>query len=144
LGYFNNPAETAVALRPGGWIATGDLAQYLEDGSIAIVGRKKEMIIVSGFNVYPAEVEAALTSLPEVLLAGVVGRQTREGDEEVIAFVQLREPRAVSESQLTAELHGLIAPYKRPARIVIVEALPLGQTGKISKVQLLRWVAELE
>ncbi len=143
LGYFNNPEETAAALRPGGWLATGDLAQRAMDGSLSIVGRKKEMIIVSGFNVYPAEVEAALTSVPEVLLAGVVGRKRHDGEEEVIAFVQLRSAGAASEAEITARLRDLVAPYKRPARMVIVESLPLGQTGKISKVQLSRWAAEL-
>ena len=76
LGYYRNPTETAATLRPGGWIATGDLGKRLPDGALAIAGRQKDMIIRSGFNVYPAEVEAALNSMPAIAASGVGGSAT--------------------------------------------------------------------
>ena len=136
MGYYRNPEATAEVLRPDGWFRTGDLARWLDDREIAIVGRAKEMIIRSGFNVYPAEVEAALNSLPGVLQSGVVGRPAEEGNEEVIAFVEPQPGATLDEQILLDGLRELIAPYKRPARIVIMDALPLGGTGKIWKKRL--------
>jgi len=143
MGYYRNPEETTAALRPGGWLATGDLAQLMSDGQIALVGRRKEMIIRSGFNVYPAEVEAALNRLPQVLQSAVVGRKTRDGNEEVIAFIQPRCAAAISTAQILAGLGDNLAPYKRPQRIVLLDSLPLVATGKIWKSKLAEMAAEL-
>ena len=143
LGYYRDPRSTAAALRPGGWIATGDLARRLDNGELAIVGRQKEMIVRSGFNVYPAEVEAALNSLPEVAASGVVGRRLPDGDEQVIAFVELRPGASIDGTSIDAVLRELVAPYKRPNRIVLLERLPQGATGKIWKAKLAAMAAEL-
>jgi long-chain acyl-CoA synthetase len=143
MGYYRNPQATAEVLRPDGWFRTGDLARWLDDGEIAIVGRAKEMIIRSGFNVYPAEVEAALNTLPGVLQSGVVGRPVAEGNEEVIAFVEPQPGVQLDEQELIEQLRELIAPYKRPARILVMEALPLGSTGKIWKKRLAELAAAL-
>ena len=143
MGYYRNPEETAAALRADGWLATGDLARWLAGGEIAIVGRKKEMIIRSGFNVYPAEVEAALNRLPSVMQCAVVGRNASDGNEEVIAFVQPRPGAATSEQDILASLRDDIAPYKRPQRVVLLEALPLVSTGKIWKSKLAQMAKEL-
>lgn len=143
LGYYRNPADTAAVMRPGGWIATGDLARRLDNGELAIVGRQKEMIIRSGFNVYPAEVEAALNSLPEIVASGVVGRRLINGDEEVVAFIELRPGRQTDAAAIDASLRNLIAPYKRPGRIIFLERLPQGATGKIWKAKLAAMAAEL-
>jgi len=142
LGYYRDPVSTAAAMRPGGWIATGDLARLLDNGELAIVGRQKEMIIRSGFNVYPAEVEAALNSLPEVAASGVVGRRLPDGDEQVIAFVELRPGVSIAAAAIDAALRELVAPYKRPNRIVLLERLPQGPTGKIWKAKLAAMAAE--
>jgi long-chain acyl-CoA synthetase len=142
MGYYNDEAQTAAALRPGGWLATGDLARRLPDGSVAIVGRQKEMIIRSGFNVYPAEVEAALNAIPQILQCGVVGVKAREG-EEIVAFVQLREGMTLGAQAVSVALRERVAPYKVPTRIVFVDALPLGQTGKIWKARLQQMAASL-
>jgi acyl-CoA synthetase (AMP-forming)/AMP-acid ligase II len=137
LGYYRDPAATAAALRPGGWLATGDLARWRPDGSIALVGRCKEMIIRAGFNVYPAEVEAAINRQPGVLQSGVVGRKRADGDEEVVAFVQPRVDASLEVATLRAGLRAQLAPYKVPAQIVVVEQLPLGSSGKIHKAVLM-------
>ncbi len=87
-GYYRDPEATRAALKPGGWLATGDIARRGEDGAYFIEGRLKELIIRSGFNVFPVEVEAVLNSHPEVTQSAVVGRPA-DGDEEVVAFVEL-------------------------------------------------------
>ena len=94
------------------------------------------MIIRSGFNVYPAEVEAALNSLPAVSQSAVVGRRLDDGNEEVVAFVRLREPASTDAATIAREVGQRLAPYKRPSRIVLVDEFPLGPTGKILKHRL--------
>jgi acyl-CoA synthetase (AMP-forming)/AMP-acid ligase II len=136
LGYYRNEAETARVLSADGWLDTGDLARLDPDGALFIVGRAKELIIRSGFNVYPEEVEAVVAAHPDVTLCAVVGRRAEEGNEEVVAFVQVR-PRAVfDEASLQAWCAERLAPYKRPARIVRLDALPASSTGKIQKAPL--------
>ena len=142
MGYYGDPDQSAAALRPGGWLATGDLARVLEDGSMAIIGRCKEMIIRSGFNVYPAEVEAALNAIAQVLQSGVVGRRTTDGNEEVVAFVQFRAGQHLSSREIQRQLRASLAPYKCPTRIVILDALPAGPTGKIWKARLAQMAAQ--
>jgi acyl-CoA synthetase (AMP-forming)/AMP-acid ligase II len=87
-GYFRDPAATAQVMRPGGWYATGDLGQIGPDGALHVVGRLKEMIIRSGFNVYPGEVENVLNQHPRVQRSAVVGRREADGNETVLAFVE--------------------------------------------------------
>jgi long-chain acyl-CoA synthetase len=136
IGYFGAPGETAAMLRPDGWLATGDLARRLPDGSFELVGRKKEMIIRSGFNVYPAEVEAVLNSLPAVSQSAVLGRRLDDSNEEVVAFVRLHDPGSTDAATIAREAGKSLAPYKRPSRIVLVDEFPLGPTGKILKHRL--------
>ncbi len=140
LGYFGQPGETAAILREDGWLATGDLARRLPDGSYQLVGRSKEMIIRSGFNVYPAEVEAVLNALPGVHQSAVVGRREADGNEEVIAFVQWLPEATRDAVALLAAAAEQLAPYKRPARIVSVDEFPLGPTGKLARRRLLERV----
>ena len=134
-GYYRDPEATAEITRPGGWIAIGDLAYLDEDDQIHIVGRLKEMIIRSGFNVYPAEVEGVLNSHPSVLQSAVVGRPV-PGNEEVIAFVQAMPGHEIDVDAIASHASDGLAPYKRPARIVPLDALPVGPTGKLSKITL--------
>ncbi|MFN3790845.1 class I adenylate-forming enzyme family protein [Massilia sp.] len=133
-GYYRDPQQTAATLRPGGWLATGDLATLGEDGALFIAGRLKELIIRSGFNVYPLEVETALNSHPEVLQSAVVGRPLAGGEEEVVAFVEASG--MVDAAALQDWLRSRLAPYKRPARIVFMDALPAAPSGKILKSRL--------
>ncbi|BAN25831.1 class I adenylate-forming enzyme family protein [Caballeronia insecticola] len=134
LGYYRDPAQTAATVTPDGWLKTGDLARF-ENGNLYIVGRCKELIIRSGFNVYPAEVEQAFNSHPAVLHSAVIGRSV-EGNEDVLAFVELRPGSAVGEHELAEWVSARLAPYKRPSVIRILDALPVSASGKILKHRL--------
>ena len=141
-GYFRNPQATAQTITPDGWLRTGDLGRIDGQGRLHIVGRAKELIIRSGFNVYPPEVEAALNDHPAVVQAAVIGRHA-DGDEEVLAFVQTLSPDAVSANELGAFVAKRLAGYKRPSRIFIVDALPAAATGKILKHKFAAHFADL-
>jgi long-chain acyl-CoA synthetase len=133
-GYYRAPDLTAKAIDSEGWFNTGDLARF--DGEcLYIVGRTKEMIIRSGFNVYPAEVEAVLSSHKDVLQSAVVGRSF-DGNEEVVAFVQLIQGSKVTPADLTAFINPQLTSYKRPSAIIVLDALPATSTGKILKHKL--------
>jgi acyl-CoA synthetase (AMP-forming)/AMP-acid ligase II len=133
-GYYRNPEATAAAIDVDGWFNTGDLARF-EDEILYIVGRTKELIIRSGFNVYPAEVEAVLNEHPAVVQSAVIGRSV-PGNEEVVAFVQVLPGSTVTPSDLMAHAARLLTAYKRPSEIIIVDELPAASTGKILKHRL--------
>ena len=137
-GYYRAPELTAEVLSADGWFATGDLVRQTADGRFYVMGRNKDLIIHSGFNVYPAEVEAALNAHPSVAHSCVVGRSVQD-DEEVVAYVELHPQEQVSEQELKAFVKAALAPYKRPSRVILTPHLPTTQTGKILKkeVQLL-------
>lgn len=135
LGYYRNPEATRAAITTEGWLRTGDLARAAADGALSIAGRSKELIIRSGFNVYPAEVEHVLNAHPAVVQSAVIGRAV-PGNEEVLAFVELTPGAALAADELDAWCAARLAPYKRPARIVAVEALPAASTGKVLKHRL--------
>ena len=133
-GYYRAPERTAAVIDAEGWFNTGDLARF--DGEIlSIVGRTKELIIRSGFNVYPAEVEAVLNDHPAVVQSAVIGRSI-PGNEEVVAYVELLPGSAAPPADLTEHAARLLAPYKRPSEIIVLDALPAGSTGKILKHRL--------
>lgn len=136
LGYYRDAALTAATLAPDGWLDTGDIVRQAPDGALFIVGRAKELIIRAGFNVYPLEVETVLNAHPAVTQSAVVGRATADGDEEVIAFVELAARHAADEADLLAHAAAALASYKVPARIVALAALPAGATGKVLKLRL--------
>ncbi|MDD2546192.1 MAG: class I adenylate-forming enzyme family protein [Burkholderiaceae bacterium] len=139
-GYFRDPESTAQVMRPGGWYASGDLGRQDADGAVYVVGRLKEMIIRSGFNVYPGEVESVLTQFPRIQRAAVVGRKQADGNEEVLAFVETVGRQPLDEGALKAYLTDQLAPYKRPSRVIVVEALPMTHSGKILKRSLLEQI----
>ena len=132
-GYFRDPAATNAVMREGGWYASGDLGEMHADGALFVVGRLKEMIIRSGFNVYPAEVETALNTHPSVQRSAVVGRTVDDGNEEIVAFVELRPRAALDTDAVQAHLRDLLAPYKRPSHIVALTELPTNTNGKVLK-----------
>jgi acyl-CoA synthetase (AMP-forming)/AMP-acid ligase II len=132
-GYYRAPDLTAQALRPDGWLNTGDLARRDPDGALFIVGRTRELIIRSGFNVFPLEVETVLNAHPAVTQSAVVGRTLPGGEEEVVAFVQPAPRARVTPDELRAWAAARLAPYKRPARIVLMDSLPSAATGKVLK-----------
>ncbi|UEM01330.1 acyl--CoA ligase [Skermanella rosea] len=133
-GYYQAPAETAEVLTPDRWFNTRDLARF-EDGNLHMVGRSKELIIRSGFNVYPPEVEAVLNAHPLVTQSAVVGRSVA-GNEEVVAFVQLQPGAKVTPEAISAFAAERLAPYKRPSEVVLLETLPASSTGKVMKSRL--------
>ncbi len=134
-GYWNKPAETAKAMHKG-WFHTGDMGRCDEEGFIYIVGRKVEMIISGGENIYPAEVERVIQALPEVREAAAVGMPDRKKGEVVAVFVMLKEGAGLTEAALLAALQGKIAPFKLPKKVVFVEDFPRNSTGKILKKEL--------
>ncbi|MGX7004433.1 class I adenylate-forming enzyme family protein [Caballeronia sp. KNU42] len=135
LGYYRNEAQTRATVTEDGWLRTGDLARQDPDGALYIVGRSKELIIRSGFNVYPAEVENVLNSHPDVLQSAVIGRAV-EGNEEVIAFVELLPSVHALPDDIVQWCADRLAPYKRPAEIRVLAALPAASTGKLLKHKL--------
>ncbi|WP_234268768.1 class I adenylate-forming enzyme family protein [Billgrantia ethanolica] len=134
-GYFRQPTATRACLTEDGWLNTGDIARIDEDAQLYIVGRSKELIIRSGFNIYPPDVEAVINEHPDVTLSAVVGRQV-EGDEEVVAFVQCEPGATLSETELREFIAPRLAPYKRPTRLILMESLPATASGKILKGRL--------
>ena len=135
LGYYRAPELTAAAVDRDGWFNTGDLARADAAGNLFIAGRSKELIIRSGFNVYPVEVEGVLTQHPGVRQCAVVGRSV-PGNEEVVAFVELGEGATTTVAELAAFAAERLAPYKQPAEIVVLDALPASSTGKVLKSAL--------
>jgi long-chain acyl-CoA synthetase len=135
-GYYRDPESTAAVLRPDGWLDTGDLARRGEDGALFIAGRSKEMIVRSGFKVYPLEVETVLNAHPAVTQSAVVGRVLSDGNEEVLAFVQPAAGSRLVVEELVDWAASRLAPYKRPARIVCMDTLPAAANGKVLKHQL--------
>lgn len=135
-GYYRAPEETAQAINAEGWFNTRDLAR-IEDGNLFIAGRTKELIIRSGFNVYPIEVEGVLNMHPEVVRTAVIGRFREEtGEQEIVAFIQLVPKSRVTPSELTRFAAQYLAPYKQPTQVHFVSEMPLTLSGKIVKHQL--------
>ncbi|MDC4224845.1 MAG: AMP-binding protein [Candidatus Manganitrophus sp.] len=134
-GYFKNPAATEEVLR-GGWLHTGDLGYRDEEGFFFIVGRKKEMIIRGGENIYPKEIEERLYRHPDVLEAAVVGLPDPVWGEEVAAFI-VRKPGASSTSEaIIAYCREHLARFKCPKEVIFMESFPKTATGKIQKGKL--------
>ncbi len=132
-GYWERPDATAEAFTEEGWFRSGDVGAYDADGYLRIVGRRKELIISGGYNVYPREVEDVLRSHPRVTDAAVVGFPDATWGERVTAFVEAQD---VTEEALLALSVEQLAPYKRPKQVLFVDALPRNALGKVVKAQL--------
>jgi long-chain acyl-CoA synthetase len=136
-GYRNRPQETAEALRDG-WLHTGDMGELDADGFLYIKGRKKDMVIVGGYNVYPREVEEVLNGHPAVVEAAVVGGPDAYKGEVLHAYVALRA--FVSVDTLLGYCKQHLAPYKIPSTLEVLDALPKTSVGKLDKLPLkARW-----
>lgn len=134
-GYFNRPDETIKVLDPDGWLHTGDIAVYDESGYFKIVDRKKDMIIVSGFNVYPNEIEAVVVACPGVLECAAIGVPSEATGEAVKVFIVKKDPHLTLE-QVQAYCHENLTGYKRPKQIEFRESLPKSNVGKILRREL--------
>lgn len=133
-GYWQRDDETALTLE-GGWLRTGDIAQMDSDGYFTIVDRKKDMILVSGFNVYPNEVEEQIGAIKGVLEVGVIGVPDESSGEKVRAFVVTTLP-ALSAESIIAHCREHLSAYKVPQKIVFVDELPKSPIGKILRREL--------
>lgn len=131
-GYWNKPEETARALHDG-WLRTGDIGVMDEQGWFYIVDRMKDMIIASGFKVWPREVEDVLLTLDAVREAAVVGEPDAYRGENVVAFVSAKPGTALDEATVIAHCRDRLAAYKAPRRVVILDELPKTPTGKIQR-----------
>jgi len=135
-GYWNNPEESEKVLLPDGWLATGDIVTQDEDGFTTIVDRKKELIITSGFNVAPTEVEIILKSHPAITDAAVVGLPNPHSGEEVVAAVVRDPDHKLDVSEVRAFCKARLAAYKVPRRLFIVDSLPKSLLGKVLRSQV--------
>ncbi|MGH8162738.1 MAG: AMP-binding protein, partial [Rhodanobacteraceae bacterium] len=134
-GYWNRPDETAKVLDSDGWLRTGDIARMDERGFFYIVDRKKDMILVSGFNVYPNEIEDVVAHHPDVLEVAAVGVPDEHSGEVVKLFVVKKDP-ALTEETLQQYCHDQLTGYKRPKYIEFRDSLPKSNVGKILRREL--------
>jgi long-chain acyl-CoA synthetase len=135
-GYWNRPEETARVLSADGWLATGDVATIDARGFLRIVDRKKDMIIVSGFKVFPNEIEGVLEEHPAVLECGVIGVDDARSGQAVKAFVVLRPGVSASAEELIEYCRGNLTGYKVPKSVEFRASLPKTNVGKILRREL--------
>jgi long-chain acyl-CoA synthetase len=136
-GYWRDPDATKEALR-GGWVHTGDLGVFDEEGFLTLKDRSKDLIISGGSNIYPREVEEVLLRHPGILEVSVIGRAHADWGEEVLACVVTRPGAEVSEAELDALCLDSIARFKRPRGYRFVQTLPKNNYGKVLKTELRR------
>ena len=140
-GYLDDPEATANTLSDDGWLRTGDLGVLDEHGYLRIVGRIKDMFIVGGFNVYPAEIENALLRHPDVKQAAVIGIPDERMGEVGMAFVVTMSGEPSAADEIQAWCRDQMANYKVPRAIEVVDDLPTNATGKVVKDELRARVA---
>jgi acyl-CoA synthetase (AMP-forming)/AMP-acid ligase II len=139
-GYWADEAATAKALA-GGWLHTGDVGAFDEDGFLTLKDRSKDVIISGGQNIYPREIEEVLLRHPDIVEASVVGRPDPQWGEAAVAFVVRRAESGVAEPELDRLCLDWIARFKRPKAYFFVEALPKNNYGKVLKTELRRKLA---
>jgi long-chain acyl-CoA synthetase len=135
MGYYKKPEETAETLKEG-WIYTGDIGFFDEDGYLSVVDRKKDMVIASGYNIYPVEIDNALFDHPKVLEACVVGVPDRYRGETLKAFIVVKEGESLSEEEVIGYLKERLASYKVPTLVEFKDELPKTTVGKILRREL--------
>ena len=134
-GYWNKPLETAAAMTSDGFFKTGDIGFMDEGGYVKIIDRKKDMIVVSGFKVFPTELEEVIARLPGVLECAVIGVPDEHTGEAVKLFVVKKDP-SLTEQQIQAYSKEQLTNYKRPKQIVFRTELPKSNVGKILRREL--------
>ena len=138
LGYFESPDATAAAIRPGGWLATGDIGYRDDDGFYFITGRLKELIIKGGENIAPREIDEALLRHPAVLEAAAVGVADDDYGQEILGCVVLKPGAQCSEDALREHCVAQLGRYKTPRYFRFVDELPKGPSGKVQRLKLAR------
>jgi long-chain acyl-CoA synthetase len=139
-GYLNRPEETAKTVVDG-WLHTGDVGRFDEDGYLVLVDRAKDMIIRGDENIYPKEIETVVYQLPEIAEAAVVGRAHPVYREEPVLFVSLNSGAAASTDGILEHLSGSLSKFKLPVEITILDDLPKNPVGKIDKPTLRKSIA---
>jgi len=134
-GYYNNPRATTEVIRDG-WLYTGDIGKIDEDGELFILGRKKEMIIAKGQNIYPSDIEDVLYTHPKVAEAAVVGIPDELRGEVIRAVISLKAGEAATEQEIKRFCLERIANYKVPKQVIFSDSLPKTATGRIRKEDL--------
>jgi long-chain acyl-CoA synthetase len=142
LGYYRAPEATAAAVDKDGWFNTGDLARY-EGGALFIAGRSEELISRSGFNVYPAEVEAVIEAVPGVAECAVIGVPHPDFGEAVVAVVTPKAGTALEAKAVQAALADELAKFKQPKKVIVAAELPRNAMGKVQKKDLREQHAKL-
>jgi len=132
-GYWQMPEKTAEELRADGFFITGDLGLIDETGYVQIVGRDKDLIISGGYNIYPKEVEMALDDLPGVLECAVVGAPHPDFGESVVGILVAEPGAQINTGAVMAALSALLARFKQPRHLAVVDALPRNTMGKVQK-----------
>ena len=141
-GYYKDKEETEKIIKDG-WLLTGDLGKFDEEGYLYIVDRKKDLIISKGINIYPRDIEEVLNSHPNIEVSAVVGKKDKSHGEIPVAFVKLAEGvKNFTEKEIKRYLRDKIADYKIPKHIIIVEDFPRNATGKILKRKLKEMLEE--
>ncbi|GHO59008.1 acyl-CoA synthetase [Ktedonobacter robiniae] len=143
-GYWNRPDATAEAFTEDGWFKTGDLGWRSEDGYFTITGRARELIISGGYNIYPREVEDVLATHPGVAEVAVVGLPDSDLGEQVVAVIVSRPNQPCDANDIIAHCRQRLASYKKPRRVIFVEALPRNALGKVQKHLLVARLDEHE
>lgn len=137
--YYNNEKSTNEVLEDG-WLYTGDLARYYDDKNIAIVGRKKDMIIRGGFNIYPSDIENCLMEHPKIMDVAVVGKPHDIVGETIIAFIVTKPYEELTEGDIYRYCRGRLSNYKFPDEVCFIQEMPIILAGKIDKKVLRTWV----
>ena len=135
-GYWQRPEATDEVLSSDGWLQTGDIAVIQPDGFIRIVDRKKDMILVSGFNVYPNELEDVLATLPGVLQCAAIGVPDERAGEAIKVFVVVKPGASLTKEQVMQHMHDNLTGYKRPKQVEFRDSLPMTNVGKILRREL--------
>ncbi|HEX7827725.1 MAG TPA: AMP-binding protein, partial [Mycobacterium sp.] len=141
-GYLNRPEETAKTIVDG-WLHTGDIGRFDEDGYLVLVDRAKDMIIRGGENIYPREIEAVVHGLPQIAEAAVVGRTHSVYGEVPVLFVSLHPDTTLDVDAIRDHLRGSLSKYKLPVEITIMDDLPKNAVGKIAKPELRKQFVEM-
>ncbi|MFP5339545.1 MAG: AMP-binding protein [Gammaproteobacteria bacterium] len=135
-GYWQRPEETSKVITADGWLKTGDIALLDVEGFVKIVDRKKDMILVSGFNVYPNELEDVLASLPGVLQCAAIGVPDEKSGEAIKLFVVVKPGESLTKEQVMQHMHDNLTGYKRPKFVEFRDSLPTTNVGKILRREL--------
>lgn len=136
MGYYNSPESTNDILKDG-WLNTGDLARFDNQGKLAICGRSKDLIIHKGFNIYPQEIENVLLQHPAVVKAAIIGQEEEESGQIPVAYVAVKGNVSTLASTLRTYCQQNLASYKVPRKFVCLDDLPMNATGKVDKKRLL-------